>query len=247
MSFRIHWSSVNGGENPARLLLQRMQTIESLALFPLSDVVLLPDISIPLRLFEPRYLQMAHDVMAGTNQIGMVAVRPDSLVDIAGDPPIFAVGCVGQISHTQRQPDGTIQILLVGMRRFRILQEEERSGDRLYRCARVELLTDESPTSAEELERLEGYREDLLALLERLVRRLGSAGAGDHASRGFERLEPSHLINSLTQSIAIRPVERQQLLEADAIIGRFEIMCDLLRFRLAETGGVETGTTGLPN
>ena len=63
-----------------------MNSIDSLPLFPLADVVLLPDVSVPLRLFEPRYLQMARDALAGSAQIGMVTIRPDSLADIAGDP-----------------------------------------------------------------------------------------------------------------------------------------------------------------
>jgi hypothetical protein len=54
-------------------------------------------------------------------------------------------------------------------------------------------------------------------------------------------------VNALTQSIAFSPIERQQLLEAESITGRFQIMGDLLRFRLAEIGAGESGTTTLPN
>jgi Lon protease-like protein len=97
-----------------------MEQIESLPLFPLSDVVLLPEISAPLTLFEPRYRQMARDAIAGTNQIGMVTVRPDSVDQMEDDPPIFDIGCLGRIAHAQEQPDGTFQILLLGVDRFRI-------------------------------------------------------------------------------------------------------------------------------
>lgn len=224
-----------------------METIEALPLFPLSDVVLLPGVSVPLRLFEPRYLQMVRDVLAGSAQIGMVTVRPDSLAGMAGDPPTFEIGCLGQISHAQEQPDGTFQILLLGMSRFRIMQEEERIGERLYRCARVELLEDESPSTPEALALLDRQRGDLFSLLERFVQRLGRGESVEHVISGFERLEPERLINALTQSLALDSVERQQLLETDSILGRFEIMCDLLRFRLAEVGGGEFGSMGLPN
>ncbi len=91
-----------------------MTQIDSLALFPLSDVVLLPEVSVPLYIFEPRYRQMTRDALAGTQQIGMVTVRPDSLAEIAGNPPIFEVGCLGRIAHAQERPDGTFQILLIG-------------------------------------------------------------------------------------------------------------------------------------
>jgi Lon protease-like protein len=224
-----------------------MNQIESLPLFPLADVVLLPEISVPLRLFEPRYLQMARDVLAGSNQIGMVTVRPDCVDQMPGDPTTFDIGCLGRVVHAQEQPDGTVQILLLGMSRFRILHEEARREDRLYRSARVELLLDETPPDAEALELLEQRRRELLQYLERLVQRLGRSGAEDPAIAAFERLEPARLINALTQSLAFEPIERQRLLEANSIVARFEIMGDLLRFRLAEVAAGEPGSTSLPN
>lgn len=222
-----------------------MDQIESLPLFPLSDVVLLPEISIPLTLFEPRYLQLIRDVRKGAHQIGMVTVRPDSIDRMAGEPPTFEIGCVGRVARAREQPDGRFQILLLGVSRFRILQEEERKGDRLYRSARVQLLSDETPRGAEALELLEQRRRELFRHLEELAQRLGRSGADDPAAAAFERLEPTRLINGLTQSLRLRPVERQRLLEANSILSRFEIMADLLRFRLAELAAGELGTTSL--
>ena len=224
-----------------------MDQIDSLPLFALSDVVLLPEISAPLTLFEPRYRQLARDALAGEEQIGMVTVRPDSVTQMEGDPTIFDIGCLGRIAHAQEQPDGTFQILLLGVSRFRILQEEERKGDRLYRSARVELLPDETPNDTETLELLEQRRREVLGYLERLVQRLGPNKAHDPAAAAFERLTPARLVNALTQSLAFQPVERQRLLEADSIVSRFEIMGDLLRFRLAEVAAGEPGSTLLPN
>jgi Lon protease-like protein len=224
-----------------------MSEIESLPLFPLSDVVLLPEVSIPLNIFEPRYRQMTRDALAGSHQIGMVTVRPDSVSQMAGDPPIFSTGCLGRIGHAEEQADGSFRIILLGVCRFLVLQEIDRTGDRLYRSARVELLSDESPQDTDALELLEERRRELLALLEHLVQRVGREGAGDQAVAAFERLEPTRLINALTQSIAFLPAERQRLLEADSITSRFEIMADLLRFRLAEVAAGEPGSTSLPN
>jgi Lon protease-like protein len=224
-----------------------MDQIESLPLFPLADVVLLPEISIPLTLFEPRYLQMIRDVLASAHQIGMVTVRPDSVAEMASDPPVFEIGCLGRVAHAKEQPDGTVQILLSGSSRFRILHEESRVDDRLYRSARVELLSDEAPTDPQAIEKLERSRGELLHDLARLVQRLGRAGAADPAITAFERLEPARLINALTQSLALRPIERQRLLEANSIQDRFEIMTNLMKFRLAEVRAGSTGSSSLPN
>jgi len=223
-----------------------MSVVDSLPLFPLSDVVLLPDGSVPLFIFEPRYRQMTRDALAGGQQIGMVTVRPDSLASMAGDPPIFQVGCLGRIAHAQERPDGTFHILLIGEARFRILSEIERTGDRLYRSARVALLEEELPHSSAERERLGERRRELLDLLARFVRGLGSAvDQPERALEGFERLEPKHLVNAVAQSIPFRAVERQQVLESDSLLQRFEITCDLLRFKLAESGAGETGSPRL--
>ena len=224
-----------------------MESIDSLALFPLSNVVLLPSVSVPLRLFEPRYLQMAHDVLADDASIGMVTVRPDAVTSMAGDPAIFDIGCLGRISQAQEQPDGTIQIVLHGVNRFRVIEEETLTEPRLYRRARVQLLEDEAPTSQEDLARLEQLRTDLSLSLTELVGRLERKPPIEALLEKFERLEPEQLINSLTQSITLESIERQQLLEANSIVGRFEIMCDLLRFRLAESGGSDFGSHRLPN
>jgi len=224
-----------------------MGQIESLALFPLSDVVLLPELSVPLYIFEPRYRQMTRDALAGSHQIGMVTVRPDSLDAMSADPPVFDIGCLGRIAHAQQRPDGTFQIMLLGESRFRILEEDARTSEQLYRSARVELIPDHIPTTAEEIASMQESRSELLGLLERLVHRIGSTGDPHKAMDAFARLEPTRLVNALTQSVSFTPIERQQLLEADSVVGRFETMGDLLRFRLAELGSGESGSTTLLN
>jgi len=224
-----------------------MSLIESLALFPLSDVVLLPEVSVPLYIFEPRYRQLAKEVLSGSHQIGMVTVRPDSLHEMAGDPPIFEVGCLGRVGHAQERPDGTYQVMLVGESRFRILEEDTRGPDQLYRSARVELIPDLAPQTQSDIETLQQSRSELLGLLERLIQNTGANEDPRKAMDSLSQLESPRLVNALTQSISFSPIERQQLLEADSILGRFETMGDLLRFRLAELGSGESSSNTLLN
>ena len=213
-----------------------MGQIDSLALFPLADVVLLPEVAVPLYIFEPRYRQMTRDALDGAHQIGMVAVRPDSVAGMAGDPRIFEIGCVGQIAHAQERPDGTFQIMLEGSQRFRILEEAPREEGRLYRSARVALLEDIAPSTDEEHKHMVRVRGEMLTLLEELIRRTGSSEDPEHALETFAQFESARLVNALTQSIAFSPIEKQQLLEADSLTRRCETMAELLRFRLADTG-----------
>lgn len=246
-------SSVNGsGPAPppfrrAARLWGWMQTIDFLALFPLSDVVLLPEVSVPLYIFEPRYRQMTRDALEGGMQIGMVTVRPDSVREMSGDPPVFNVGCVGRIAHAQQRPDGTYQMMLVGESRFRILEEHAHGPEQLYRSARVALLEDAAPTTEAEFASMESARETLLELVDRLIRRIGSAEDPERALEAFEKLESPRLVNALAQAISFSPIERQQLIEADSIAGRCETLSELLQFRLAATGAPDDGSTPLPN
>src|SRR5512147_373282 len=113
---------------------------EELPLFPLSNVVLFPRVRAPLHIFEPRYRQMTEHALAGERRIGMVVVPPEHLERIAGDPPVYAIGCAGVISASQRLPDGRFHIMLDGTWRFRIQEELPHAPGRLYRLARVERL-----------------------------------------------------------------------------------------------------------
>ncbi len=225
-----------------------MNAIEDLPLFPLSDVVSLPQVSVPLYIFEPRYRQMTREALEGARRIGMVALRPSADSKRSGDPLIFEVGCVGRIAQAQQRPDGTFQILLLGERRFRILREHPRIGDRLYRSARVQLLEDAEPETHDQEARLQACRVHVLDALGRLIGRAQRQGKSvEERLAGFSTLEPARLVNVLAQVISFDPIERQQLLEASSILDRFEIMGDLLQFRLAEEGLSNAGTGSLPN
>ena len=81
-----------------------MPAFERLALFPLSNVVLFPRVKTPLHIFEPRYRQMTEAALDGDRRIGMVVVRPEHVEAIAGDPPLFEVGCEGVISDSKKLP-----------------------------------------------------------------------------------------------------------------------------------------------
>ena len=136
---------------------------------------------------------------------------------------------------------------MVGERRFRILEEDTRPSEQLYRSARVELLDDPEPKTPQEIEAMKDARVALLELLDQLIRRIGSSDDPTKAIEAFARLESTRLVNALTQSISFSPIERQQLLEADSIANRCETMSELLRFRLAATAGSDPSSSTLPN
>lgn len=201
-------------------------------LFPLSNVVLFPGVHTPLHLFEPRYRQMVERALAGERQIGMATVPPEHVDEMPGDPPLYPVGCAGIIAQSQRLPDGRYNIVLMGTRRFRIVEEAPRPPQRLYRVAQVELLDD--PFPAEAREGVAHLRERIVGLVGSLLERASAERASAVTSELFRGVDDATFVNSLSNALAFAPAEKQGLLEADSIPQRFDRLEGLLSFRLAE-------------
>src|SRR5579862_9504447 len=117
----------------------------TIPIFPLPNVVLFPNVFLPLHIFEPRYRRMVDDALNGDRIIGMVLLQPGWERDYEGRPPVYPIGCAGVITHAERLADGRFNIVLRGMQKFRIVDEET---VRSYREAHVtpmaELLDEET-------------------------------------------------------------------------------------------------------
>jgi Lon protease-like protein len=113
-------------------------------LFPLPNVVLFPQVMLPLHIFEARYREMTADALESDRMMALVLLRPGWEADYDGRPPMHTMACLGRIVADQRLPDGRYNLLLRGLCRGRILQEIP--SVKLYRSARVELLCDNPAT-----------------------------------------------------------------------------------------------------
>lgn len=100
-----------------------------LALFPLRGAILLPRATLPLNVFEPRYLTMIDDAISGSRMIGII--QPSGRGDELGDEEsplgkgfgLRRVGCAGRITSFQELDDGRLIITLTGIARFEVLDE----------------------------------------------------------------------------------------------------------------------------
>jgi len=99
-----------------------MNKIENLPkiipVFPLSNFIIFPNTSVPLNIFEPRYLQMIDDSMKSNRIIGMIQPKKKNEV-----PELYSVGCMGKITSFNETDDGRYLIVLNGISRFQILRE----------------------------------------------------------------------------------------------------------------------------
>lgn len=202
-----------------------------LPLFPLSSPVLFPGGVVPLHVFEPRYRQMTQDALRDARAFGMATVRPEHLEAMAGDPPLYPVGCAGVIHQSRRLPDGRFHVVLRGTHRFRIREELPREGERLYRVALIEVLEErlEDAGRAEDLRRR--VLEHMQALAERAAREQEEPVRFDAAK--LSGLDPATFANTVSQALGLPAEEKQCLLEADGIVERLERLENALAFHLA--------------
>jgi Lon protease-like protein len=90
--------------------------------FPLSNFIIFPKTSVPLNIFEPRYIEMVNDAMKSNKLIGIIQpLSSDSALKI--EPELHKVGCVGRIDTFEKTEDGRYLIELKGLIRFEKLRE----------------------------------------------------------------------------------------------------------------------------
>lgn len=201
-----------------------------LPIFPLPNVVLFPNVFLPLHIFEPRYREMVADALATDRLIGMVLLRPGWEHDYEGRPPVYGVGCSGVITHAERLPDGRYNIVLRGLERFRIVREDD---SRSYRSAVVEPLGDAAIGPADQ-DAIRHCREKLESLL---------TPAAEHAGADPKMpaaMSSEDLVNALAQYLDLEPLEKQALLEQPCLRTRATSLVELLEMKMmaARTPGV---------
>lgn len=193
----------------------------ALPLFPLPNVVLFPNVFLPLHVFEPRYREMVADALDGDRLIGMVLLRPGWEGDYEGRPPVYPIGCAGLITHHERLPDGRYNIVLRGLEKFRILEEDESSS---YRMARVETLHE--PQVDAEREEIRAARRRLEALL---VPQSQGRGAETNVAPA---MADEDVVNALAQYMELEPLEKQALLERHGLLARCRSLIELLEMKM---------------
>ena len=166
---------------------------------------------------------MVADAIAGDRMIGMVLLRPGWEHDYEGRPPVYPIGCSGVITHVERLADGRYNIVLRGLERFRILEEDH--------CAR-----------------LPARHRRAAGRARRWTARIAPASAGSgrsskrcwprsHEARGADPKIPSamsdeDLVNALAQYLDLEPLEKQALLEHHSLRARAESLVELLEMKI---------------
>lgn len=204
------------------------QLPDSIPIFPLSGVLLLPRAVMSLNIFEPRYLNMTQDAIASNRLIGMVQpvdpeevpVTPDGRIkNLEGEcQTLYSTGCAGHIAQCYETPDGRFLLSLSGVFRFKIGDEVETNrGYRRFTADWSTFRSDSKPPTAA----LDRSR--LLAAIRRYF---------EHKEininwNTIEQAEDEALVNELAMSSPFSPAEKQALLEAQSLAERCDVLASL--------------------
>jgi Lon protease-like protein len=197
--------------------------------FPLQSCILLPRTTLPLNIFEPRYLEMLDDVLAGDRLIGIIQPRARS--DDEESPsdnaaPLRKTGGVGRLTAFSETDDGRILITLMGISRFDVVREAPSKGP--YRSLEV----DYSPYHADFI-RGEGQEDVDWARLLDVLKTYLTARDMSADWESIERSPAELLVNTLSMISPYGAEEKQALLESRTLRERSEVLMALAQMDLA--------------
>ncbi|MDP1748640.1 MAG: LON peptidase substrate-binding domain-containing protein [Reyranella sp.] len=204
------------------------QLPDTLPIFPLSGVLLLPGGKLPLNVFEPRYLAMVFDALAGHRMIGMVQpLQPggyagDGLPSDDGRPKVHRVGCAGRIVSFNETEDGRLLLALSGVCRFEIVRELDLAQGGYRRVSTVF-----SPYRADldhADDTVEFDRDRLMAGLSAFFRSRNLSTDWDAVKQAAD----ANLVSSLSMVLPFGPSEKQALLEAADATARAKLLIAFL-------------------
>ena len=219
-------SSRTPGRNPFDPKFEQLP--DTLPIFPLSGVMLLPGGKLPLNVFEPRYLSMIFDSLAGHRMIGMVQpVQPggyagDGLPVDDGKPKVHKVGCAGRIVSFNETEDGRLLLALSGVCRFEIGREFDLAQGGYRRVSSLFAPYRADLDHADELVELD--RERLMAALAAFFRSRGLSTDWEAVKQAGDR----NLVTSLSMMLPFGPAEKQALLEAADTTARAKLLVGFL-------------------
>ena len=190
-------------------------------IFPLSNFIIFPKTTVPLNIFENRYIDMINDSMKTNKMIGMIQPR-NSKKSLNNVPLLHQIGCLGKITSFKETDDGRYLIDLKGIIRFKI--SKELKSDKLYRICNVNYET--------YLNDLNEKKEDLkFSDLEIIFKDLKSL----FEKRGFiinwkslEKQSLDEIINALAMASPFSLEEKQVLLEAVSLDVRKNKIAEIL-------------------
>ena len=201
--------------------MKKIDLPKNIPVFPLSNFIIFPKTSVPLNIFEPRYIEMINDSMRSNKFIGMIQPKNLNQLDEV-NPDLHEIGCMGKITNFQESEDNRFLIELKGIIRFKVVAEI--NNDKKYRECEIDF--------EDYYNDLEIKKEDLkFSDLELIFKDLKSL----FEKRGFiinwkalEKQSLDETINALAMASPFTLEEKQVLLEAKSLNARKTKISEIL-------------------
>ena len=204
---------------------------DPIPVFPLQGALLLPGGRLPLNIFEPRYLSMIDDALAGHRTIGMIQPTEPEQAAPGDSPPLYGLGCAGRIVSWEETGDGRYLIALHGLCRFEAVDEiAPRNGYRRVRPDYGAWAADFLPADDAGID-----RDRLIAALRAYL----AARQMDADPEAIEKTPTGGLVRLVAMSCPFSPAEKQALLESRTLTGRAELLISMLTIDSAGTPAPE--------
>lgn len=190
-----------------------------LPVLPLKDTVVYPDIMVPLTIGQERSLKLMDDVMAGDRMVAFVATKNEE-AELPGPDDLYSVGTAGLAHKMIKLPDGTMRVLIQGVRRVRIDKFVQEAP---YLVAQITPLEEVTPTGKQ----AEALRSSLLNLFSKIVALVPYLPEElQTAAANIE--EPGSLTFFIVGTMRLKVEEKQALLEEDDVEKRMRLLITIL-------------------
>ena len=189
--------------------------------FPLSNFIIFSNTSVPLNIFEPRYLQMVDDCMKGNRLIGIV--QPKKTGELK-KPNLYQIGCVGKITSFNETEDGRYLIILNGICRYKII--DELNNDKFYREFNVSF--EDYTDDLKEIKKEEIKFSDLRFIFNNLKNLFKKKGYLINW-KDIEKQNLDQTINTLSMASPFSLEEKQILLETNSLSERMKKLEEILK------------------
>ena len=199
--------------------MKKEELPKTIPVFPLSNFIIFPKTTVPLNIFEPRYVQMIDDCMKSNRIIGMI--QPKKTGEIK-KPNLYEIGCIGKITSFNETRDGRYLIIINGLCRFRIL--EELNTEKLYRKCEVSYDGFELDLSSKKDDSKVSELKSIFIKLKNLFKKQGYIINW----KDIENQNPSQTLNTLSMASPFTLEEKQVLLETKNFNSRKEKLESIL-------------------
>ena len=201
-------------------IMKKEDLPKKIPIFPLSNFIIFPKTSVPLNIFEPRYVEMINESMKSNKLIGMI--QPKNSINDQLQPNLHNIGCLGKITSFKETNDGRYMIELKGLIRFKIIKEINNS--KTYREYEIDFQNFNHD--------LEEKKEDLkfsdLELIFKDLKSLFETKGFVINWKGLENQSLDETINALAMASPFTLEEKQVLLEAKNLSVRKNRIAEIL-------------------